>query len=194
MPMYHPGNRELQQQFGSANLADRLVERLWRDRFKDEDKAFIESAEFFFLATADGEGRPDCSFKGGPPGFVTVPAPDLLVFPDYDGNGMFKSMGNIRVNPHVGLLFISLSEKPRRLRVNGRASLHFDDPMMAGLPGAQIVVRVVSEHIFPNCPRYIPDLERAQPSEYLPIEGVAPKEPGWKGFDAFKDVVPPRRR
>ena len=194
MGMYHSGNRELQEKFDSTRLADRLVERLWRDRFKDEDKSFIESAGFFFLATADAEGRPDCSFKGGPPGFVRIPAPDLLVFPDYDGNGMFKSLGNIRVNPHVGLLFMTMGEKPQRLRVNGRASLHFDDPMLRELPGAQALVRVVPEHIFPNCPRYIPDLARGEPSTYLPCENSAPKEPAWKGFDAFKDVVPPRRR
>ncbi|MEZ5852097.1 MAG: pyridoxamine 5'-phosphate oxidase family protein [Hyphomicrobiaceae bacterium] len=194
MPMYHTGNRELQDHFGSTGLADRLVERLWHDRFKDEDKAFIEGAGFFFVATADAEGRPDCSFKGGPPGFVRVPAPDLLMFPDYDGNGMFKSMGNIKANPSVGLLFIAMGEKPKRLRVNGRASLHLDDPMMKDFPGAQLIVRVVPEHIFPNCPRYIPDLANGKPSEFLPEAGVAPKEPAWKGFDAYKDVVPPRHR
>ena len=194
MAMFHAGNRDLQEKFGSTRLADRLVERVWRDRFKEDDVAFIESADFFFLATADAEGRPDCSFKGGPAGFVKVPAPDLLVFPDYDGNGMFKSLGNIKSNPSVGLLFISMGEKARRLRVNGRASLHFDDPMISSMPGAQIVVRVLPEHIFPNCPRYIPDLAQGAPSEYLPAEGVAPKEPAWKGFDMFKDVVPPRRR
>jgi hypothetical protein len=192
--MYHDGNRALQDQFGSTRLADRLVERLRRERFKDEDKAFIESAGFFFLATADAEGRPDCSFKGGPPGFVRIVQPDLLEFPDYDGNGMFKSLGNIKANPQVGLLFITMGEKPQRLRVNGRASLHFDGALLAGRPGAQVLVRVVPEHIFPNCPRYIPDLGKGKPSDYLPADGATPKEPAWKGFDAFKDVVPPRRR
>ncbi len=192
--MYHDGNRELQDRFGSTALADRLVERLWRDRFKDDDKAFIESVGFFFLATADADGRPECSFKGGPAGFVKVPAPDMLVFPDYDGNGMFKSLGNIRANPQIGLLFIAMGEKAKRLRVNGRATLHFDDPLLGEMPGAQGLIRVVPEHIFPNCPRYIPDLQHAHPSEYLPADGVTPKEPAWKGFDAFKDVVPPRQR
>jgi hypothetical protein len=192
--MYHDGNRDLQDRFGSRALADRLVERLWRNRFKDEDKAFIESAGFFFLATADAEGHPDCSFKGGPPGFVKVPAPDLLTFPDYDGNGMFKSLGNISANPHVGLLFISMGEKQQRLRVNGRATLHLDDPALADQPGAQILVRVVPEHIFPNCPRYIPNLQKGEPSPFLPAEAAEPKEPAWKSFDSFKDVVPPRRR
>lgn len=190
--MYHSGNRDLQTRFGSTQLADRLVERLCHDRFTEEDTAFIESAVFFFLATADVDGRPDCSFKGGPPGFVRIAAPDSLVFPDYDGNGMFKSLGNIKVNPHVGLLFIAMGEKPKRLRVNGRASLHLDDPMMADLPGAQILVRVTPEHIFPNCPRYIPDLNSGTPSEYLPAKGAPPKEPAWKSFEMFKDVVPPR--
>lgn len=193
MPMYHDGNRELQDQFGSRPLADRLVERLWRDRFKDEDKAFIESVSFFFLATADAEGHPDCSFKGGPSGFVRIEAPDQLVFPDYDGNGMFKSLGNIRSNASVGLLFIELGEKPKRLRVNGRATVHDDDPLIGAMPGAQLIVRVVPEHIFPNCPRYIPNLQSGEASPYAPCAGVAPKEPAWKGFDIFKDVVPPRR-
>src|SRR5690349_19052191 len=141
MRMYHEANRELQDQFGSRALADRLVEKLHRDRFNDDDKATIESAPFFFLATADAEGRPDCSYKGGIPGFARVIAPDLLVFPDYDGNGMFKSLGNIRANPNVGLLFIRIGEKPGRLRVNGRAIIVFDDPMIEQTPGAQLLVR-----------------------------------------------------
>jgi predicted pyridoxine 5'-phosphate oxidase superfamily flavin-nucleotide-binding protein len=194
MSMYHDGNRELQDRFGSRPLADRLVERLWRDRFKEDDKAFIENQGFFFLATSDSEGRPDCSFKGGPVGFVRVPAPDQLIFPDYDGNGMFKSLGNIEVNPQVGLLFIAMGAKPQRLRVNGRATLHMDDPMIQEFSGAQMIVRVVPEHIFPNCPRYIPNLETGETSQYLPCEGATPNEPAWKSFDAFKDVVPPRRR
>ncbi len=194
MPMYHAGNRELQDRFGSRNLADRLNERLWRSRFTDDDKALIESASFFFLATADGEGRPDCSFKGGAPGFVQVPDPTSLIFPDYDGNGMFKSLGNINANPQVGLLFISLTGKPQRLRVNGRASILLDDPVIQTMPGAQLAVRVTPENIFPNCPRYIPNLQTGEPSPYIPCEGVKPKEPAWKSFDAFKDTVPPRRR
>ena len=105
---------------------------------------------------------------------------------------MFKSLGNIKVNPNVGLLFISMGEKPQRLRVNGRASLHLDDPMIAGLPGAQLIIRVVPEHIFPNCPRYIPTMQFVEPSIYTPRAGREPPEPAWKGFDSFKDCVHPR--
>ncbi|HEX2591436.1 MAG TPA: pyridoxamine 5'-phosphate oxidase family protein [Rhizomicrobium sp.] len=192
--MFHDANRELQDRFGSRALADRLVERLHRDRFNDDDKAFIEASPFFFLATADAEGRPDCSFKGGMPGFARVLAPDALVFPDYDGNGMFKSLGNIRANPNVGLLFMRIGEKPGRLRINGHAEVLFDDPLIAETPGAQLVIRVTPEHIFPNCPRYIPELEMKAPSVYAPKPDHEPVEPAWKSFEILKDVVPPRRR
>jgi predicted pyridoxine 5'-phosphate oxidase superfamily flavin-nucleotide-binding protein len=192
--MYHSGQRALQDRFGSRALADRLVEHTNRTRFSDDDIRFIESVPFFFLATADSEGRPDCSFKGGPPGFVKVVAPDQLVFPDYDGNGMFRSLGNLSLNPHVGLLFLRVGEKRGRLRVNGHAALLLDDTAMASIPGAQALVRVTAEHIFPNCPRYIPRLEIIEESVYLPKAGGAPVEPEWKSFEQFKDVVPPRVR
>jgi predicted pyridoxine 5'-phosphate oxidase superfamily flavin-nucleotide-binding protein len=192
--MYHKANRELQDHFGSRALADRLVEKLHRDRFNDEDKALIESVPFFFLATSDNEGRPDCSYKGGLPGFVRVASPDCLTFPDYDGNGMFKSLGNIHSNPNVGLLFLRIGEKPGRLRVNGKAKILFDDPAIADTPGAQILVQVIPEHIFPNCPRYIPQLELKEHSIYAPRRDAEPIEPAWKSFGILKDVVPPRRR
>jgi predicted pyridoxine 5'-phosphate oxidase superfamily flavin-nucleotide-binding protein len=191
---YHKAQRELQDAFGSRALADRLEEKLGRDRFNDDDAAFVASLPFFFVATADAEGRPDCSFKGGPPGFVRVAAPDLLVFPDYDGNGMFKSLGNIVANPHVGLLFIGMGDAPRRLRVNGRAEVVREDPAIAAMPGAQLLVKVTPEAIFPNCPRYIPKLALVEPSPYLPEADAAPLEPKWKAFSIFADVVPPRRR
>lgn len=193
MSLYHTGNRQLQAQFGSTALADRLAGRFDRAGFTDADKAFIEGVSFFFLATASADGQPDCSFKGGAPGFVRVMAPNLLVFPDYDGNGMFKSLGNVLTNRHVGMLFIAMADAPSRLRVNGQATLSFDDPLMAEFAGAQALVRVTPEHIFPNCPRYIPDMKTGKASIYAPCAGVAPVEPAWKNYEAFKDVVPPRK-
>src|SRR3954470_5024 len=189
--MYHEGNRALQDAFGSRALADRLDEKLRRDRFNEDDAAFIGSLGFFFLATADAQGRPDCSFKGGPPGFARVVSPDLLVFPDYDGNGMFKSLGNLGVNPSVGILFIAFGETPKRLRLNGTAKVVGDDPLMADAPGAQLLVKVTPVDIFPNCPRYVPNLGLVEPSAYLPEADAAPLEPKWKSFEIFADVVPP---
>ena len=193
MSFYHEGNRTMQARFASTALADRLEQRTHRTRLTDADKSFIEAQSFFFLATADAEGHPDCSYKGGAPGFVRVTAPDRLVFPDYDGNGMFRSLGNILANPNVGLLFIAMGAAPKRLRVNGRAEIAFDDPAMANFAGAHALVRVTPEHVFPNCPRYIHDLSHDKLSPYTPQPAEAPVEPAWKRSDDFKDVVPPRK-
>ena len=152
--MYNWGSRKLQDRFDSRRIADRLEQRTVHDAFTETDRAFIESSPMFFLATVDAEGCPDCSYKGGMPGFVRVLNPNTLAFPDYDGNGMFKSLGNILVNPHVGMLFIDF-EHPDRMRINGTATARDDDPLLSEYPGAQLIIRVQAEQIFPNCPRYI---------------------------------------
>ena len=191
--LYHDGNRVWQDAFDSRPLADRMEARLAHTDFSDPDKAFIEGTLFFFLATADAEGRPDCSFKGGMPGFVRITGPGELTFPVYEGNGMFKSLGNIQVNPHVGLLFIDMGEKPRRMRVNGTAEIVRDEKLVAEFVGAQLLVRVTTRVIFPNCPRYIPEPVSRMPSEYAPRPDYQPPEPAWKSNPDWKDVVPPRR-
>ncbi len=189
---YNAGNRALQDEFASRSLADQL-EDLSRTAFTPEDTAFIDGSIYFFLATADDAGRPDVSFKGGPAGFVRVTGPSELAFPDYDGNGMFKSLGNMAVNPQVGLLFIAMHGQPRRLRVQGTARVLRDDPLMHETVGAQLIVRVEAHAIFPNCPRYIPRLDLVEPSPYAPAPGRDAPEPAWKSFDVFKVHVPPRR-
>ncbi len=190
--LYHNGNRQLQDEFQSRSIADRLEQVTTRAVFTDDDRKFIESRIFFFLATADDEGRADCSFKGGAAGFVRVSAPDELVFPDYDGNGMFKSLGNIAVNPNVGLLFLDF-EKPRRLRVNGTGAISRDDPLLAHTVGAQLIVRVKVRAIFPNCPRYLPTMQLIERSAYIPQAGVDLVEPAWKSFPDFAAFIHPRR-
>ena len=189
MNLYHEHSRALQDRFDSRRIADRLAELLLRAEFSEEDRGFIERQRLFFLATADAQGRPDCSYKGGAPGFVRVVAPDTLAFPSYDGNGMFRSLGNILANPAVGLLFIDF-EAQQRLRVNGRASLHVDDPLKGEFPGAQALVRVRAEHIFPNCPRYIHRMQLLEPSPYVPVADCPAPVPGWKRNPAFSDYLP----
>lgn len=189
---YHQGNRELQDEFESRRLADRLA-MFSRQEFTGDDQTFIEGASYFFLATADTHGRPDCSFKGGLPGFVRVTAPNELAFPDYDGNGMFKSLGNILVNAEVGMLFLSLHDRPQRLRVSGTASLRRDDPLLGETAGAQLIVRVRAGAIFPNCPRYIPTMKWVEPSIYAPRQDVEPPAPAWKSYPEFSDCVPARK-
>ena len=188
-PMYHAHSHELQDQFDTRRLADRLVEKLFRTRFTDEDRAYIEQRSMFFLATTDANGFPDCSYKGGAPGFVRVLDGATLAFPSYDGNGMFKNLGNVRASAKVGLLFIDF-EKPKRLRVNGTATVSTDDPLMPLVPGAQAIVRVRAHHIFPNCPRYIHKMQLLETSPYVPAEGVTPPIPAWKTFEIFRDYLP----
>ena len=142
----------------------------------------------FFLATADADGMPQCSYKGGAPGFVRVVGEDTIAFPVYDGNGMFRSLGNVVVNPAVALLFIDF-ERPNRLRVDGSARVVEGDPLLASYPGAQFMVRVHAGRIFPNCPRYIHRMTIAEPSPYVPRADYTPPIPKWKRFDDFADVL-----
>ena len=191
---YHEGMRLLQDRFDTRRLADRLDERLGRSAFTADDRAFIEARTMFFLATADARGRPDCSYKGGDAGFVRVTGERELVFPSYDGNGQFRSLGNVMVNAAVGLLFIDF-QSPRRLRVNGRASVADDDASLAMFEGAQLVVRVRAERVFPNCPRYIHTGGAAEPSAHVPRASCTPAPARWKSMDFLADVLPqPRRR
>jgi len=187
--MYHAGSRALQDRFDARRLADRIAETLVRTAFTDDDIAFIAGQSMCFLATADAQGWPDCSYKAGLPGFVKVLDRQTLALPSYDGNGMFRSLGNLMANPRVGLLFIDF-EQPRRLRVQGQASLRHDDPLLAEFKGAQCVVRIQAERIFPNCPRYIHRMQRLEFSPHAPATDHDPPAAEWKRFEMFRDVLP----
>jgi uncharacterized protein len=186
---YNEGSRRLQEAFDTRRLADRLESVTLHDVIDADDRAFIESMDMFFMATADEHGRPDCSYKGGEPGFVRVLDERTIAFPGYDGNGMFKSFGNLLVNPEVGLLFISF-ERQRRLRLNGTASVDLADPLLETWPGATLVVRVRARDVFPNCPRYIHRMELVERSRYVPEAGVQAPVPEWKTREWARDVLP----
>ena len=189
---YHEGSRRLQDRFDTRRLADR-VEQKFRSQpvISAEDRAFIERMDMFFLATADAAGRPQCSYKGGDPGFVRVVGERTLAFPSYDGNGMYLSAGNVLENPHVGMLFIDfVSPRPSRLRLNGIARVEEDDQLLAEFPGAQFVVRVRATEVFPNCPRYIHRMALVERSRFVPRAGVTAPTPDWKRSDWARDVLP----
>jgi len=190
-PMYGEQSRVLQDQFDTRRLADRLADTLAHSQFSAEDRAFIEAQRFFFLATVDGDGFPECSYKGGAIGVVRVIDDKTLAFPSYDGNGMFKSLGNVRATGKVGLLFIDF-EKPKRIRVNGLATVRDDDPLLAHCVGAQLMVRVQAQQIFPNCPRYVHRMQMIEASPYVPTAGVVTPTPAWKTYPQFNEVLPRR--
>jgi hypothetical protein len=196
---YHDGSRRLQDRFDTRRLADRLDERyVSRERIDDDDRAFIERMDMFFLATADAAGRPQCSYKGGEPGFVRVLDEHTVAFPNYDGNGMFLSMGNVLENPHVGMLFIDFTAaRPSRLRLNGVASIDESDELAGTYPGAQFVVRVRATQVFPNCPRYIHRMALVERSRFVPRADQDAPIPDWKRANWACDVLPandPARR
>ena len=188
-PFYLPAARGLQDRFDTRRLADRLADVTVHDRFTPEDRAFLEKLDMFFLATVDALGQPTCSYKGGDPGFVTIVDDRTLAFPNYDGNGMYLSMGNVDATRRVGLLFIDF-ERQRRMRVDGTAELRYDDPLLAGYPEAQFVVRVHAERIYPNCPRYIHKYQLVERSAFVPRVGISTPVPGWKQTDWARDVLP----
>lgn len=185
---YHRGHRELQERFDSRRLADRLAEAASAE-ISDAHSEFIEARDMFFLSTADAHAAPECSYKGGEPGFVRVVDPRTVVFPVYDGNGMFLSMGNITVNSQVALLFIDFTTGTR-LRLNGTASVEFDDPLIETYPGAKFLVRVTATAVFANCRRYVHRYELVDRSPFVPAVSGETLVPDWKLDPWFAGTLP----
>lgn len=129
--LYHEGNRLLQDRFDTRRLADRIEERLRRDTFDADDRAFIESRDMFIDFTS-----------------------------------------------------------PKRLRVNGLASIEEDDPLLDTYAEAQFVVRVRATHVLPNCPRYVHQMDVVEPSRFVPRAGCETPVPDWKRRDWSRDVLP----
>ena len=187
--LYGESHRKLQREFDTKRLADRLEERLYHEHITPDDRAFIERLDMFFLATADAEGRPNCSYKGGDPGFIRVLDPHTLAFPNYDGNGMYLSMGNTLENPEVGLLFIDF-ERQKRMRLNGTARIEPASSVEPPYLEAQFVVKVRVRQVFPNCPRYIHKMQLVERSSFVPHAAVKTPVPVWKRTDWACDVLP----
>jgi uncharacterized protein len=187
--LFGESQRQLQLDFDSVRIADRIEERLFRDNVGPDEKSFIEELDMFFLATADKDGRPNCSYKGGDPGFVRVIDPKTIVFPNYDGNGMFLSMGNVLENPEVGLLFIDFIRQ-KRMRINGTASIVPSSSVTPTYQGAQFVVKVAVRQVFPNCPRYVHKMQVVERSLFVPRDNIEPPTPGWKQASWAADALP----
>ena len=188
MGLYNAASRKLQDRFDTRRLADRIEERIVHDVIDEGDRAFIEARDMFFIATTDEEGRPQCSYKGGEPGFVRVLDDTTIAFPIYDGNGMYLTAGNLVATKNVGLLFIDF-EGRKRMRLNGVASVDDADPLLAEYPEAQLVVRVSATEVFPNCPRYIHEYRLVERSRFVPKEECKTPVPAWKTREWASDVL-----
>lgn len=188
---HSPGAREVQDRFDTRRLADAISSRTVHDSLTENDRAFIERMDMFFIASEGANGNLDCSYKGGEPGFVRVLDDHTIAFPNYDGNGQFMTAGNILETGKVGLLFIDFQNQ-WRMRLNGTASIDFDDPLRSHWPEAQFVVRVHAEEVFPNCPRYIHKMEVVERSVFVPQVGCETPDPDWK--DYFEDALPEEQK
>lgn len=187
--IYHRGNRELQDQFDSQKLADRLNETIVHDEITDEERKFIETRDMFFISTVDEQGRPTVSYKGGEVGFVRVVDEKTIAFPGYDGNGMFLTAGNIIANDAVALLFIDF-ENPQRLRLHGTARIAVNDSLLSEYVDAKYIIRITVRNLFVNCPRYVHQYKKIGQSQYIPKEGCEAPIPDWKKLDIVQDVLP----
>ncbi len=185
------GSREVQDRFDTRRLADAITSRTIHDEITENDRAFIERMDMFFIATQGANGNLDCSYKGGAPGFVKVLDERTIAFPNYDGNGQYMTAGNIIETAKVGLLFIDFQNQ-WRMRLNGTASIDFEDPLRSEWPEAQFVVRVRAEEVFPNCPRYIHKMEVVERSVFVPQAGCDTPDPDWK--DYFEDALPEEQK
>jgi predicted pyridoxine 5'-phosphate oxidase superfamily flavin-nucleotide-binding protein len=184
---YRDSHRALQDAFDTRRLADRLASVAGDD--VSGFREFVEARDMFFIATADADGQPQCSYKGGDPGFVRVVDEHTLAFPVYDGNGMFLTMGNVTENHLVGLLFIDFATGSR-LRINGEASIDPADPLVAELPGARLLVRVRATAVFPNCRRYVHTHGATERSVFVPVRDQQPPVPDWKRDEWFDGTLP----
>jgi predicted pyridoxine 5'-phosphate oxidase superfamily flavin-nucleotide-binding protein len=184
-------DRYWQDKFDTRRIADRIDELLVSDTIDEHAKRFIEARDMFFLATCDADGHPQCSYKGGEPGFVRVIDEHTIAFPVFDGNGMFLSLGNMRSHAEVGMLFIDF-EQPNRLRVNGIATVDENDPLTPTIAGAIAIVRVHTTQVFPNCSRYIHKMHTVERSPFVPEPEHAPPIPDWKRMTWAQDYLPER--
>ena len=189
--MFHDKQIELQHHFDTRKLSERFEQTIIQPTINPEDQAYIADKNMFFLATVDDQGQANCSYKGGPKGFVKVIDEKTLAFPLYDGNGMFMSAGNVLANPNIGMLFIDF-EQQTRVRVNGIASIDLNDPLMAEYPEAQMIVRVAVRETFPNCQRYIHKMQLVEESKFVPKSSCKTPDAPWKSLALVADVLPAR--
>lgn len=187
--MYGPTHRELQDRFDTTQLADTMEGVIVTPTINDDQRTFIEARDYFYLSTVDGDGWPTVSYKGGPQGMLYVEDEQTVVFPSYDGNGMYLSLGNLAADDRVGLLLMDF-ETPQRLRIQARASLNDAPERLAMFPGAQTVVVLAVEKVFPNCARYIHPHNRVETSLYVPADDGSQPIPSWKRIDLLQPALP----
>ncbi len=187
--LYADNHRALQDQFDTRRIADKVEQLAMKTELDEQAMGFIGSRDMFFLSSINAASQPTVSYKGGEPGFVRVLDPHTIVFPSYDGNGMFLSMGNIALTSLVGLLFIDF-ETPFRMRVQGSATVSATDPLLKSYKDAELLVRVTVTQTWVNCPRYVHTYKKVAQSRYAPTAGSDSPMAEWKRVDLLQADLP----
>ena len=186
---YTDAQRRLQDETGHTKLSHAVLQAIVRDELEDYHINYIETRDYFFLSTVTAAGAPTVSYKGGPVGFVKSLGGNQLVFPNYDGNGMWLSMGNIDAASKIGMLFMDF-ETPWRIRVQGDAKISKDAELMAHFPGCNMVAVVDVARVFQNCARMIHKHKRVEPrSIYVPDAKGKQPFPAWKRIAPLQDFL-----
>ncbi|QGV77462.1 pyridoxamine 5'-phosphate oxidase family protein [Streptomyces ficellus] len=178
-PFGSAGEHRLQQRLGTTERAARFYDQQVRPCLTPEMRAFIGRQAMVFLATADSRGECDASFRAGPPGFVHVLDDQALAYPEFRGNGVLASAGNMTENPHLGMLFVDFTHHHVGLHVNGVARLYGDTELRALHPtlptgiapgrAPELWVHLRVEEAYIHCSKYIPHLEPApRPAGHSP--------------------------
>lgn len=164
------GEHAIQRELDTVARADRFYDDQVLDRLNPRMREFVARQEMFFLATADADGECDSTFRAGPPGFLRVFGERVLAYPEYRGNGVMASVGNISENPHVGILMVDFVRDRIGLHINGTARLVPDDDMRAAYPELphdpvpgrrpQIWVEVEVAEAYIHCSKHIPKMAK----------------------------------
>jgi uncharacterized protein len=164
------GEHELQQRYGTQDRADRFYEQQVLDYLNENMRDFVARQEMLFVATADKSGECDNTFRAGPPGFIQVLDKRNLAYPEYRGNGVMASLGNISENANVGLLMVDFFKDVIGLHVNGSARIVEDPEMRRAHPDIAIDpapgrrperwVQVSVHEAYIHCSKHIPRLAR----------------------------------
>lgn len=185
-----PGERALQDTLGTRERAARFSRDQVSARLTPRMQAFIGRMEMAWIATSDGVGHCDCSFRSGPPGFVRVLGERAVAYPDYRGNGVMASSGNLLENPHIGMWFGDFDQELIGLHVNGRAEVLLPEQMRAvdpelpdpDHPGQRPThwVAVSVEEAYVHCRKHLPRLIRQPVARHWGTDS-----PLHKGGDPF---------
>ena len=167
------GERKIQCEMGSTDRADRFYDSQMLAELNAKMIELIERQEMVFISTADADGNCDCSPRFGKTGFVVVIDQTTLAIPEYRGNGVFASHGNIVENPHIGLLFLDFFKTTVGLHVNGKAQTYKQEQLPEALQpllsqdeftSPRILERwavVTVEEAYIHCSKHVPKLQKS---------------------------------